>query len=87
VEVSFLSVLPGIIASVQTIRTFVVKVLRDWADPLALRGLLTCVATGDQFPYADGPALLELLMRISDAQESQWVSQPGDPAQDPTRQE
>lgn len=58
----------------QAIETFVVKVLRDRADPEALRGLLTCVATGDQFPYADGAALLELLRRIAGKPEAGCAS-------------
>ena len=49
----------------QKIHTFVVKVLHEPGNAGVLHGLLTSVATGDQFPFTDGENLLELLMRIS----------------------
>jgi len=74
-------------ALMQAIETFVVKVLRDHADPEALRGLLTCVATGDQFPYADGAALLELLRHVGGAPEPLQVAPSVDTGRDLRRKQ
>lgn len=47
-----------------SIHTFIVKIIWDQENPLALHGLLTCVATGEKFPFTDGQGLLELLNRL-----------------------
>ena len=64
------------------IHTFVIKILPGAvtrltasesslrADPQALHGLLTEVASGDQYPFTSGEMLLALLCRITEPQGS-----------------
>ena len=52
-----------------SIHTFVVKILLQRPDSQALHGLLSSVATGDQFPFADGETLLALLRSIAGGQD------------------
>lgn len=49
----------------RAIRTFVLRLLIDSDDPQTLRGVIHAVASGEQQPFADGPALLALLAHLT----------------------
>jgi len=49
----------------RTVYTFVLKIIYDAAAPQTLQGMITAVANGAEFPFADEATLLELLRRIS----------------------
>ncbi|MGQ9600606.1 MAG: hypothetical protein ACUVWZ_14475 [Anaerolineae bacterium] len=51
----------------RTRQTFVLHLLADPEEPQALRGVLQAVASGEEQPFADGPALLALLRRMVNA--------------------
>lgn len=50
----------------RSVKTYILKLLRDANNPRELHGLVTSVSSGAEFPFADGESLLELLRR-SDA--------------------
>ncbi len=49
----------------RTIQTFVLRLLTNADDPQALRGMLQAVASGEEQPFTDGPALLALLQQMA----------------------
>jgi len=51
----------------RTRQTFVLHLLADPEETRALRGLIHAVASGEEQPFADGPALLALLRRMVNA--------------------
>jgi len=50
---------------VRTVRTFILRLLVDPAEPDALRGALQPVPEGEAQPFADEQALLALLRRLA----------------------
>jgi hypothetical protein len=51
----------------RTSKSFVLRLLADPDEPGALRGMLHSVASGEEQPFADGPALLALLAQMASA--------------------
>ncbi len=52
----------------RTTHAFVLRLLADSDEPDVLRGTVRSVASGEEAPFADGPALTSLLKRmIADA--------------------
>jgi hypothetical protein len=51
----------------RTRQTLVLYLLADPDEPWALRGLIHVVASGEEQPFASGPALLVLLRRMVNA--------------------
>lgn len=49
----------------RTVRTFILRLLVDPAEPQALRGALQPVPEGEARPFADEQALLALLRRLT----------------------
>ncbi len=49
----------------RTIRTFILRLLVDPAEPGALRGAVQAMPGGEALPFANGPALLTLLEQMS----------------------
>jgi hypothetical protein len=52
-------------ASTRVIRTYVLRLLIDKGEPNTLRGAVQSVASGEEHPFADGPALLTLLHQMA----------------------
>lgn len=48
----------------RTVRTFILRLLVDEDDPQALRGALRAVSQGQEYPFADERAFLDLLYRM-----------------------
>jgi len=55
---------------VRTVRTFILRLLVDPAEPDALRGALQPVPEGEAQPFADEQALLALLRRLTGRRQS-----------------
>lgn len=54
----------------RAIRTFILRLLADPAEPEALRGALQAVPEGETHPFADEQALLALLRQVPFAPEA-----------------
>jgi hypothetical protein len=46
------------------IHTFIIKVVWTQQNPQAMHGLLTCVATGEKYPFSSSIGLLDLLTHL-----------------------
>ena len=60
------------------IETFVIRLMTNSDEPLALRGMLHAVASGEAKPFTDGLGLLALLRQMQGRQGSTLVPD-GDP--------
>jgi hypothetical protein len=49
----------------RTIQTYILRLLMDTEEPHALRGVIRAVANDEEHAFADEPALLYLLRRMS----------------------
>lgn len=59
----------------RSVKTYILKLLRDSRSPMELHGIVTSVSSGAEYPFADGESLLELLRR-SDAGHGQSPAGP-----------